>query len=272
MRTRLLAATAVSLLTLCCAEEPGAAQAQAPGLASAGPPGAFPADGDTVVAEPISYTEEILGSAPANAPLPMIVLLHGKQGRPENIRRAFAGLRGPARVIVPRGAPFGGGGYVWWDLHIKDNDPRAFAVAAREATRRMAGLIRQLVRDRPTLGRPVVSGFSQGAIVAYSLAVLDPDLVSAAFPLSGVLPLGLEPATWPSGTRMPAVHAFHGGQDPIVPLPLDRDSVARLVALGLPATLTVYPSMAHVTEPEEMSVVIPQIEDALRHEAAAPAR
>ncbi len=261
----------VSLLALCCAEaasEAGPAPAAQPGAPPTAQVSGFPADGDTVVAEPISFTEEILGGANPGDRLPMLVMLHGKEGRPENIRRAFAGLQGPARVIVPRGAPLGRG-YAWWDLRVKDGDPRKFAVAAREATRRVAGLVRQLSHDRPTLGRPVVTGFSQGAIVAYSLAVLNPDLVAAAFPLSGTLPVGLEPATWPAGVPMPIVQAFHGGSDPIVPLDLDRASVGRLVALGVPATLTAYQGMAHVTGPEEMGAVLPQIDEALRRQASA---
>jgi phospholipase/carboxylesterase len=257
MRACLVAVTLFGLAT-CAADGTGAATPVSVG--------SFPGDGDTVVAEPIVYTEEIIGGAPADAPLPMVVLLHGKLGRPENIRRAFTGLRGPVRIIVPRGAPFEGG-YVWWDLHVKDADPLKFAAGAREATRRVAALVRRLAHERPTLGRPVVAGFSQGAIVAYSLAVLHPDLVSAVFPLSGTLPVGLEPAAWPPGHPLPIVRAFHGEADPIVSLSLDQASVARLVSLGVPATLTVFPAMRHVTAPEEMGVVLPQLDAALRQQA-----
>ncbi len=262
-RPVLLALAAV--VSMCCAEGVSRSEAHSPSPLAW--PGAAP--GDTMVQEPLSYREQAVGGGQLGDRLPMLIALHGKLGSPEDISGAFAGVHTPARLIAPRGAPFGSG-FVWWDLALKNADPRPFSAAAAEASRRMAAFVRQLVHDKPTLGQPVFVGFSQGAIVAYSIAVREPGLTRSVFPLSGNLPLGLEPSAWPPGAPKPVVHAFHGGEDPWVPLAFDRDSVARLQALGVPATLTELPSMPHILGPVEMAMVIPEIDAALRREAAAP--
>ncbi len=270
MRPFALLAAAAALLSVCCAEEVATSQVAAPTAAGrpvlAGGEGVV-APGDTMVPENMDSIELLVGGARPGDSLPMLVALHGKLGSPENISRILSGLHTPARLIAPRGAAFGSG-YVWWDLHIKDADPRRFSAAAREAARRMDAFVRQVVRRKPTLGKPVVVGFSQGAILAYSLVVRDPDLVGSAFPLSGMLPLGLEPPGWPARASIPPVHAFHGDADPVVPIAFDRDSVARLRALGVPVSLTEVRGMPHILGPVELSGVLPEVDDALRREAA----
>jgi phospholipase/carboxylesterase len=136
----------------------------------------------------------------------------------------------------------------------------------------MAAFVRQIVQQKPTAGKPVFVGFSQGAILTFSLCVRDPDLMNAAFPMSGTLPIGMEPATWPSDTPEPTILAFHGDLDEIVPVGLDRNSIARLRALGVPASLTELPQLVHALGPREMAALLPEVDDALRREAAAGPR
>jgi phospholipase/carboxylesterase len=259
----ILAATV--LFTVCCAEEVSISQAGGPAVP------VTLANGDTMVSPDIAYTEEAVGGGRLQDPLPMVIALHGKLSRPEEITQPLEGLRTPARLIAPRGAPFGSG-FVWWDLHLKNGDPRAFSAAADEAARRIAAFVRRIVREKPTLGKPVIVGFSQGACVTYTLVVKDPDLMNTAFPLSGFLPVGLEPAAWPPGVAKPTIHAFHGLRDEIVPLALGRDSVARMTALGVPTTLEEFPLLPHGVGPREVAALLPEVDDALRRETAAPAR
>jgi len=106
-------------------------------------------------------------------------------------------------------------------------------------------------------------------MLTYAVTVRDPDLVGAAFPLSGMLPLGLEPAAWPPGRSRPRLHAFHGLADAVVDPSLDRESVARLQGLGLPATLTELPGLQHALGPIEMGMALPEIDAALAHEGVS---
>jgi phospholipase/carboxylesterase len=207
----------------------------------------------------------------------MLVLLHGKADTPEIMLRAFANVHAPARLIVPRGVPLDSvpvgpfnHGFGWWSIHTRVADDQSFAAAAAEASRRIGIFIQRLLREKPTLGKPVLVGFSQGAVITYTISVQEPDLVSIALPLSGMLPLPLIPDTWPAGKRKPVIHAFHGVRDPVVRIEQDRQSVSRLKALGVAVTLREYPPLVHAIGPLEIIDVLKEVDEALRHEAASP--
>ena len=235
------------------------------------------AGADLMVSDHPEYIERASGGAKLKDPLPMLVLLHGKASTPEVMLREFAAVRGPARLIAPRGVPLDSvpvgpfnHDFGWWDIHTRVADEQSFAAAAAEASRRLRVFIHRLLREKPTLGKPVLVGFSQGAIITYTISVQEPDLLSIALPLSGMLPLPLIPEAWPAGKPKPIIHAFHGNRDPIVRIEQDRESVSRLKALGVPATLKEYPYLVHAIGPLERIDVLKEVDEALRHEAAAP--
>jgi len=234
------------------------------------------AGADLMVSDSPHYIEYASGGAKLEDPLPMLILLHGKASTPEVMIRAFANVHVPARIIVPRGVPLESvpvgpfnHDYGWWSIHTRLADEQSFALAAAEASRRLSIFIHRLMSEKPTLGKPVIAGFSQGAIITYTISVQDPDLISVAFPLSGMLPLPLIPEVWPVGKHKPVIHAFHGVRDPIVRIEQDRISVARLKALGIPATISEYPYLVHAFGPFEMIDVLKEVNEALRHEAAS---
>jgi phospholipase/carboxylesterase len=88
--------------------------------------------------------------------------------------------------------------------------------------------------------------------------------VGAAFPASGLLPSGLWPSAWPEGFARPRVHAFHGSADDVVPVEGARATVRRLVALGVPATLTEYPGIGHTVSADMQRDLVQALEQALR--------
>ncbi|HUN53959.1 MAG TPA: hypothetical protein VMU29_02255 [Smithella sp.] len=235
------------------------------------------AGADLMVSDSPDYIERVSGGANPKDPLPMIILLHGKASSPEVMLRFFSNINVPARIIAPRGVslnsvpvgPFNHD-YGWWSIHTRLADEQSFAAAAAETSRRLRVFIHRLLREKPTLGKPVLLGFSQGAIVTYVISVQEPDLLSIALPLSGMLPLPLIPKSWPAGKQKPVIHAFHGVRDPIVRIEQDRESVSRLKDLGIPATLKEYPNLVHAFGPFEMIDVHKEIDEALRLEAGMP--
>ena len=261
---------------LCCglhsAAAPSPSQAPAPTQAQSQNAGA-----DLMISDSPYYIERAIGGAKLEDPLPMLVLLHGRADTPEVMLRAFANVHAPARLIVPRGVPLDSvpvgpfnHGFGWWSIHTRVADEQSFGAAAAEASRRMGVFIHRLLREKPTLGKPVLVGFSQGAIITYTISVQEPDLLSIAFPLSGMLPLPLIPEAWPAGKPKPIIHAFHGVRDPVVRIDQDRESVSRLKTLGVPATLREYPALVHAFGPLEIIDVVREVDEALRHEAASP--
>jgi phospholipase/carboxylesterase len=216
---------------------------------------------DETEAAGLHFVERITGGARASDPLPLIIGIHGRGGRPDHFGRALSELSLPARVILPYGPQPLGDGFTWFGDWTDD---AGFAALSRHAADRLAAMITDLVRRRPTVGKPIVTGFSQGGILTFTLAVLHPEIVGAAFPAGGLLAPPLWPGAWPAGVAMPRIHAFHGAADNVVPVEGARATVRHLVDIGLPAQLTEYPEVRHVVDRDMQRDLVQAIEQAIR--------
>jgi phospholipase/carboxylesterase len=229
-----------------------------------GQPAASTAEGDSE-AGGLRFVERLTGGARAADRLPLIIGIHGRGGAPQNFGQVLSALSIPARVILPYGPEPRGWGYTWFPDW---NDDDELAAATRKAADRLAAMIDELVARRPTAGKPIVTGFSQGGMLSFTLAVLHPEVVGAAFPAGGLLPRPLWPATWPPGSPRPTVHAFHGAADDLVAVEDARGSVRRLADLGFSAELTEYPGVRHRIPEAEARDLVRAIEDAARRAAS----
>ncbi|HYH97426.1 alpha/beta hydrolase-fold protein [Hyalangium sp.] len=185
----------------------------------------------------------------------MIVTLHPMGADPLGAEALFARYPGKARLIIPYGHP-SGGAYFWY--FDKDR-----ARGARAAADRLAPLLAALTAARPTVGKPLVMGLSQGAVVAYAMALAHPESVSAIFPVSGVLPPTLLSHSQASA-ELPVVHAFHGVADPVFPVALARESVAEMRAAGFHADLREYANVTHMPDEAEMRDLLSAMAGAVR--------
>jgi phospholipase/carboxylesterase len=220
----------------------------------------------------VRYIEHMTGGARAEERVPMIVALHPMDGDPADFLPLLRRYRRPARLILPYGHP-SGGMYFWYDSVDED-------VAAPRVTReadRIAAAIAALVAARPTVGKPLVTGFSQGGMMAFALAVTHPEALAAAFPISGRLPSSLYPSaalsSGPRPTTLPPVVAFHGASDLAVPTQGARASIAELRQAGYTAELHEYPGVEHDLPDHEMGEILERIgraADSLAAAAPAP--
>lgn len=199
---------------------------------------------------PLEYIELLTGGAKPGEELPMVVAVHGLGDRPENFAGVYDGLPARARIILPRAPKTWRPGYSWFDIAIPYSENEAsLAAGIGEAADLLADFITQL-RDRvPTIGRPVITGFSQGGMLSFAVAVRHPDLISMAIPMGGALPRDLLTKS-AADANLPSVRAFHGAGDPLIPVDQSRRTVRSLVELGFDATLTEYPGVGHTIGPE----------------------
>jgi phospholipase/carboxylesterase len=196
----------------------------------------------------LDYLERYTGGAGEGDTLPMVIAIHGRGDTPEAFSRLVEGWGTPARVIVPRGLhPFERTGGSTWFLAGTRDAPEALGREVGQAADAVAELVRALLAERPTVGKPVVTGFSQGGMLSYTLAVRHPDLFAGAVPVSGFLPEVLVPA---AAVAAAPVRALHGTADTMIPPELSRGSAEALKALGLDASLAEYEGVAHSISPE----------------------
>jgi phospholipase/carboxylesterase len=196
------------------------------------------------VAADVRYVELLTQNATPDARLPMIVAIHGLGDEPRSFAEVVRDLPVPARVILPRALdPHEGGGYRWFSVRARDDDPEGLARGIDHAANRVAAALRELMDRRPTIGKPIVTGFSQGGMVTFALAVHHPDVVGAAFPVGGLLPPPLLPKT--PGAGGPPILALHGNADAAVPYETAQKTIDHLDELGIDAKLRTYEGIGH---------------------------
>ncbi|KAF0107936.1 MAG: phospholipase/carboxylesterase [Anaerolineaceae bacterium] len=164
----------------------------------------------------------------------LFLLLHGWKGDETSMRIFARSLPDAYAVLAPRGLHVEPtGGYTWrriipgssWRLPSLD-DLRPSADA--------------LVRFVDEWSAPAgvdaaqfdAAGFSQGAALAYALALLHPGRVRMFAALSGFLPAGSEVPLAAHALDGKCVFVAHGRQDDIVPVEWARQTVVSLEASG----------------------------------------
>ncbi len=205
----------------------------------------------TPVARPATTLErvELVKGGAATDALPMIIALHGLGDDARGFSRVFDGFEGPARVIVLQAPTRHGGGWSWFETRRASGSVTVNAEGLSAAAALIAADVRALVAARPTRGRPVVTGFSQGGMLSFTLAVQHGALFSRAVPVAGWLPEALWPESRPAAAA--PIIALHGDRDDVLPIGPTRASVARLAELGLKVELREFTGVRHTISADE---------------------
>ena len=160
----------------------------------------------------LSYVELTTSGAPQSAKLPLLIALHGHGATPQQLAGPLLhALNGAVslRLVLPQ-APHRvpGRGFSWFDGVGRLREQRRAALSVKKLAKRVQ-------EARPTLGEPVVLGFSQGGMIAFDLATRTE--LCLALPISGV-PSQPTVRRWPRRGCAVPVLALHGRADSILPL------------------------------------------------------
>jgi phospholipase/carboxylesterase len=242
------------------AAAPAAPTANAPAAAIANaasaepPPDAPPDDSGWGVAAGLRYLEIVRGDAAPDATLPLLIVIHGLGDRPHPgwLYAIDVDAKLAVRMILPQAPTPYGNGFAWFPFRFQDRDEVALAGGIREAEVRLARMIEQLKQQRPTRGRAVVTGFSQGGMLSYALALTHPELIQFALPISGELPQPLWPAQRPKRGSVPRILGLHGTADTVVAYEADDKLAQHLRGLGYPLELVPFQDVRHQIS-EQMS-------------------
>lgn len=177
----------------------------------------------------------------------LIIALHGHGAWPSRMVQPALPWTHFARVVLPAAPTPWFLGWTWFSADPRKDTPE-LAQQVGDMADRLADWVRQLDGD-PV----IVTGFSQGAMLAYAMAVRHPDIVDAAVPIAGYLPSALMPEEVPADP--PPIVSMHGLDDDIIRVELDSGSVDALHAMGWPAELYTWEGVAHVIPEDKVSVI-----------------
>lgn len=194
----------------------------------------------------------------------MLVYLHGRGSTPQAPRGSIYGLRTPVRLIMPYAPERFGDGFAWMPVSAAHGESPALVAALQARVRTLEDAMREWRRKHPTRGRPIVLGFSQGGIVAMTLALHHPESVARVVAMAAWVPPSLLPGpAEPYDVRAP-IFALHGARDPILSAARTRRLVEQLSALGHPVTYEEFASLGHEADAAMYARVRQLLEAALR--------
>jgi phospholipase/carboxylesterase len=168
-----------------------------------------------------------------STPSRLLLLIHGLSGD-ENSMWIFArNFHDNVAVLAPRGIYVAReGGYTWRKVR-----PEMQGLPVMEELRPSADALIGFVdewskMEGVTTKQIDVIGFSQGAALTYTLAILHPDRIRALAALSGFIPRGAEDLLASGILAGKPIFVSHGRQDDMVPVELARRSVTLLERSG----------------------------------------
>lgn len=197
-------------------------------------------------------------------PFPTIVALHGWGASAHDLLGLAPYLYGgQALVLCPQGPMSletgpGTTGYGWFPI---TGGAPPDAATFHASVERLSAFLDVLYERYPVdASKVILLGFSQGGVMAYSLALRDPKRYAALVALSSWLPDALvdQLGPCPDGESLP-IFISHGTEDAIIPIHRAQESNARLLDLGYEPQYREY-KMQHEIRPEALSDMVAFLE------------
>lgn len=208
--------------------------------------------------EGVRYLERLRGGAGADEAVPMVVVLHSLGGRPEGYAGGMGGI-GKARLILPEGEYDSGSGKSWFGkgLHkvVDDGNTPEDLQIWRDAGDRLSRFLSAVTRCRPTAGKPIVTGASQGGEMSLLMATEHRRQIHGAVVVNGDMPAPL----W-SGRMAPTV-MLHGTGDTTVPFEWAQEHANWAIDNGAPLSFKSFSSPGHEVTSAESKAWIGAVKD-----------
>ena len=182
---------------------------------------------------------------------PLLILLHGYGSNKEDLF-SFAEELPDELLIISAQAPYemGYGGYAWYAINFDDVKGKFSDLKQAKTSLDIVAIfideIKQKYKTDPD--KTFLLGFSQGAILSYSLSFFYPNKVQSVIALSGYINTELLPKEI-SKEIQTSYYCSHGSVDQVLPIEWARKSKPFLDNLGLQNVYSEYP-IGHGVAPQ----------------------
>jgi phospholipase/carboxylesterase len=182
---------------------------------------------------------------------PLLLLLHGYGSNKEDLF-SFAEELPDDLLIVSAQAPLsiGNGGYAWYSINFDDiNGKFSDLKEAKQSIDEIANFIEEIkIKYNTNPDKTFLLGFSQGAILSYSLSFFHPNKIQHILALSGYINTELLPGNISSEIKTD-YYCSHGSVDQVLPVEWARNSKPFLNNLGFQNEYSEY-NVGHGVAPQ----------------------
>lgn len=182
---------------------------------------------------------------------PLLILLHG-YGSNEQDLFSFAEELPDEFLIISAQAPLtmSAGSYAWYSINFDDRDGKFSDLKeAKESIDKIAIFIDEIkAKYKTDPNKTFLLGFSQGAILSYSLSFFYPNKVQNVIALSGYVNDELLPETISKDIKT-EYYGSHGSVDQVLPVEWARKNKPFLENLGFNYEYSEYP-VGHGVAPQ----------------------
>lgn len=174
---------------------------------------------------------------------PTLILLHGV-GSNESDLFSFADQLPDKYLVISARAPItlGNDSYAWYQVDFSTGKPVFNFGQAEESRATLINFIEEIkVKYSSDSNQIYLCGFSQGAIMSYSIGLTRPDLVKGIAVMSGRLLEEIKPLI-AKNDQLPQLKVFisHGTKDNTLPVQYARDANAFLESLKIAPSFKEY--------------------------------
>jgi phospholipase/carboxylesterase len=167
---------------------------------------------------------------------PVLILLHGVGSNEEDLF-SFANQLPEKYLVVSARAPIslGGNSFAWYQVDFSSGKPVFNFQQEEESRAKLINFISRIKEKYSANSKEIyLCGFSQGAIMSYSVGLTRPDLVKGIAVMSGRLLEEIKPFIAPKDKlQQLKVFISHGTNDNTLQINYARQSVAYLKSLNI---------------------------------------
>ncbi len=173
-----------------------------------------------------------------------LILLHGVGSNEADLFSLANQLPLDYLIICPCGPyTLGAGRYAWYNVDFSTGKP-VFDAAQEASSRAIIKQFIEQVKQQYKVDEIYLGGFSQGAIMSYSVGLTKPGIVKGIISLSGRLLIEIRSSIVKNDVQKLKVFIAHGMQDNTLPVQYARDAKLYLEGLGIQPSYHEY-NMGH---------------------------